>query len=49
MKVFKRILIKLIILLLVIGAAGGGAAGLQAYRQNAWHNTQYCHLPFFRL
>ncbi|MDY3249631.1 MAG: hypothetical protein SOX32_04705 [Candidatus Choladocola sp.] len=34
MKVFKRILIKLIILLLVIGAAGGGAAGLQAYRQS---------------
>lgn len=39
MKVFKRILIKLIIFLLVVAAAGGGAAGWQAYRQSTSEYT----------
>ena len=34
MKVFKRVLIKLLILLLVIGISGGGAACYQASRQS---------------
>ncbi|MFR7719372.1 MAG: hypothetical protein ACLU3N_12365 [Lachnospiraceae bacterium] len=33
MKVFKRVLIKLLLLLLVIGISGGGAACYQASRQ----------------
>lgn len=34
MKVFRRVLVKVIILLLIVAAAGGGAAGWQAYRQS---------------
>ena len=34
MKVFKRVLIKLLLLLLVIGISGGGAACYQASRQS---------------
>ena len=33
MKVFRRVVVKILIFLLVVAAAGGGAAGWQAYRQ----------------